>query len=135
MRVRAILFAACGPGTSTTSSEGTGGSPGASLPGVTTSALNLFDSKYQPAPATKGGQILIGDWQEANQFQYYYTTQVTEANVASAVWAALVTSTNDFKYLPDLATDVPTSVNGGVKAADRERHIAAAGDHHQHLTG
>ena len=41
---------------------------------------------------------------------------MTEANVASAVWASLVVFTHDYRYAPDLATSVPTVDNGGVKA-------------------
>ena len=59
--------------------------------------------------------VIIGDWQEATQFNPYYLTQVTEANVASATWATLVTLTHDYKYAPDLAADIPTLDNGGVK--------------------
>jgi len=40
---------------------------------------------------------------------------VTEANVASAVWSSLVVLTNDYKYAPDLAAEIPTTDNGGVK--------------------
>ncbi|MCI0345654.1 MAG: peptide ABC transporter substrate-binding protein, partial [Chloroflexi bacterium] len=61
-----------------------------------------------------GGQIIIGDWQEATQFNPYYLGQVTEANVASAVFATLIVLTDDFRYAPDLATEVPTTANGGV---------------------
>ena len=64
---------------------------------------------------TDGGQIIIGDWQEANQFNPYYLGQVTEANVASAVWSSVITLSDDYRYMPDLAVDVPTTSNGGVK--------------------
>ena len=37
-----------------------------------------------------------------------------KANVAAAAWATLVAVTHDFKYAPDLATDIPTIANGGV---------------------
>ena len=40
---------------------------------------------------------------------------MTEANVASAVWSTLVVLTHDYKYAPDLATEIPTIENGGVK--------------------
>ena len=50
--------------------------------------------------APPGGTIIIGDWQEATQFNPYYLGQVTEANVASLVWHSLLTITDDFKYVP-----------------------------------
>lgn len=111
----AIMVAACTPGTSSTPSGGGATQPPPSEPGPTTSALNLFDSKYAPTAGTKGGQILIGDWQEANQFNPFYVGQVTEANVASAAWASLIVATNDYKYLPDLALEPATTTNSGVQ--------------------
>ena len=76
--------------------------------------IDLFGTAYAPADGTDGGTIIIGDWQEANQFNPFYVGQVTEANVASAVWATLFVLTNDYKYAPDLATEIPTTDNGGV---------------------
>ncbi len=59
--------------------------------------------------------MIIGDWQEATQFNPYYYGQVTEANVAALAWHSLVTINNDFKYVPQLAADpFPTIANGGV---------------------
>ena len=34
--------------------------------------------------------------------------------MASATWATLATFTDDYKYAPDLAAQVPTLDNGGV---------------------
>jgi peptide/nickel transport system substrate-binding protein len=80
-----------------------------------TDTPDLFGTAYKPEAGKTGGQLLFGDWQEANQFNPYYVGQQTEANVASAVWASLVVFTNDNKFAPDLASDVPTTANGGVK--------------------
>src|SRR5436190_13310967 len=93
-----LVFAACSPSPASNvpSGEVPGGTTAVGSPTGTEGPPDLTNSKYAPAEGKQGGQIVFGDWQEANQFQYYYTTQVTEANVASAVWAALVTSTNDF---------------------------------------
>jgi peptide/nickel transport system substrate-binding protein len=110
----AIVFAACGPGTSTTPS-GPGATSNATTPPASSEAVNIYDSKYAPDTGTPGGQILIGDWQEANQFNPFYANQVTEANVASAVWASLLVPSNDYKYIPDLAAEGPSTDNGDVK--------------------
>jgi len=109
-----IVFAACGTGTATpTGSSGVSPTTAAATP--TPETVDLTSSKYAPDPAAvKGGQLLFGDWQEANQFNPYYLTQVTEANVASAAWASFVVTTNDYKYLPDLAKEIPTTQNNGV---------------------
>jgi ABC-type transport system substrate-binding protein len=68
----------------------------------------------RPEQGADGGQAIVGDWQEATQFNPYYLTQVTEANVASATWATLATFTDRLQYAPDLAAQVPTLDNGGV---------------------
>jgi hypothetical protein len=85
-------------------------------PSAGTGEIDLFGAEYAPEDGTDGGQLLIGDWQEANQFNPFYVGQQTEANVASAVWASLVVFTHDYKYAPDLAADIPTTENGGVQA-------------------
>jgi peptide/nickel transport system substrate-binding protein len=117
-----IVFAACG----TAASPSPAASSGASAPAGSTepsaaaspssAEIDLTNTTYKPEDGTDGGSIIIGDWQEANQFNPYYLSQVTEANVASAAWATLVVFTQDYRYAPDLATTVPTISNGGVKA-------------------
>ena len=52
--------------------------------------IDLFTTGYAPADGQDGGTAIIGDWQEATQFNPFYLTQVTEANVAAATWATLV---------------------------------------------
>ncbi|HET9345995.1 MAG TPA: ABC transporter substrate-binding protein, partial [Candidatus Limnocylindrales bacterium] len=117
-----IVVAACGTGTPSDSPTGSGqgsAAPPATQappPSVATTGEELFDTSYAPEAGTDGGSIIIGDWQEANQFNPYYASQVTEANVASATWSTLFVFTHDYKYGPDLAADIPTTFNGGVKA-------------------
>lgn len=80
---------------------------------------DLFGTTYPerlvaaPEGAT-GGIAIVADWQEANLFNPYYFNQVTEADVNTATQAGLITSTDDFKYAPDLAASIPTTDNGGV---------------------
>ena len=90
-----VVFAACGTAASPSPSAS---APAASQPATSeapTSAapseggVDLTNTAYVPAEGTDGGSIIIGDWQEANQFNPYYASQVTEANVASAVFATL----------------------------------------------
>src|SRR6476661_1682270 len=120
-----IVFAACqGAATPSPSTASTAPAPSTATGGASPSAggstapekVDLTHTAYKPDPAAKdGGTLIIGDWQEANQFNPFYLGQVTEANVASAVWSSLVVLTNDYKYAPDLASDIPTTDNGGVK--------------------
>ena len=91
-----IVFAACGtaaspspsastsaPSTAPASTEPSGGASPSSA------EIDLTTTTYKPEAGTDGGTIIIGDWQEANQFNPYYVGQVTEANVASAAWASI----------------------------------------------
>jgi peptide/nickel transport system substrate-binding protein len=117
-----VVFAACG----TAASPSPSASAAASTPAESTAPsapasqgaeeIDLTDTAYAPAEGTDGGQIIIGDWQEANQFNPYYSSQVTEANVGSAAFSTLFVYTNDYRYGPDLATSIPTTANGGVVA-------------------
>jgi peptide/nickel transport system substrate-binding protein len=84
-------------------------------PSASEAPVDLTNTAYAPEDGKDGGTIIIGDWQEANQFNPFYAGQVTEANVASAAWASLVTLTHDYKYAADLAKEIPTTANGGVK--------------------
>jgi peptide/nickel transport system substrate-binding protein len=118
-----MVVAACGTGTPSSSPGGTaaGSAPpttGSSgpPPSAATTEDGLFGTTYAPEEGVDGGTLIIGDWQEANQFNPYYLSQQTEANVASATWATLVVFTHDYKYAPDLAAEIPTVGNGGVKA-------------------
>jgi peptide/nickel transport system substrate-binding protein len=121
--VAVLVLAACQGATTATNppASGASGAPGASTApppsgGASQKAFDLFDTAYKPGDGPDGGTIIIGDWQEANEFNPYYEGQVTEANVAAATWATLVVLTNDYKYAPDLAKEIPTLDNGGVKA-------------------
>jgi peptide/nickel transport system substrate-binding protein len=121
----AILVAACGGTATTTPAPSTAPAesqpaestaPSASTP-VAQGPVDLFGTAYAPEEGTSGGTVIIGDWQEATQFNPYYLGQVTEANVASLVWHSLLTITDDFRYAPQLAAEpIPTTDNGGVKA-------------------
>ncbi|HSL32663.1 MAG TPA: ABC transporter substrate-binding protein, partial [Candidatus Limnocylindrales bacterium] len=116
-----LVVAACGTGTPSNAPTDSGGSappstgPGASPSGTAAGTIDLFGTNYAPEDGVDGGTLIVGDWQEANLFNPFYISQQTEANVVSATWATLVVFTADYKYAPDLATDVPTLDNGGVK--------------------
>src|SRR5262245_53300538 len=120
----ALLVAACGSSTTPTvaptattappASQAPGGSP-SEEPSTGSGDIDLFTTGYAPADGQDGGTAIIGDWQEATQFNPFYLTQVTEANVAAATWATLAVLTHDYKFAADLAVSIPTTTNGGVK--------------------
>ena len=118
-----VVFAACGTAASPSASAPSQApasepvsAPASAPASASAAAIDLTNTTYKPEAGQDGGSIIIGDWQEANQFNPYYLGQVTEANVASAAWSTLVVFTNDYRYAPDLAKTVPTVDNGGVKA-------------------
>ncbi|MEO7664858.1 MAG: hypothetical protein ABIV26_06995, partial [Candidatus Limnocylindrales bacterium] len=103
----AIVLAACGSSASPSpSTTATGSAPAptdAGTPGPTTAPeINLLGSQYKPDDGVDGGDLIFADWQEATQYNPFYVGQVTEANVASAVWASTILLTNDYKYGTDL---------------------------------
>jgi peptide/nickel transport system substrate-binding protein len=123
-----LVASACAPTGQTSPSPsgspggGTASQPPASggslAPSGDAGAVNLFNTDYptRVTPGTPGGQVIIADWQEANQYNPYYQGQVTEADLASTYVSGFVTTTDDFRYMPDLAADpIPTLDNGGVK--------------------
>ncbi len=123
--VVALIFAACqGAATAPPSQSANPPSVAPMGPGATASGgpspsgdtIDLTHSAYAPTDGPDGGTLIVGDWQEANQFNPYYVTQQSEANVISATFATLVVFTSDYKYKADLAKDIPTTANGGVKA-------------------
>ncbi len=114
----AIVVAACG-GAASPSPSAPASQPASQPASVAPSpseggTVDLFNVQYEPEAGTDGGTLIIGDWQEATQFNPYYVGQVTEANVGSAIFRTLVTYSHDYKYIADLATEVPTVDNGGV---------------------
>lgn len=115
----AIVATACGtsqsPSPSAASQPPSGSPPASGEPSPSAGEIDLFNTAYAPEEGTDGGTLIIGDYQEANQFNPFYVGQVTEANVQSTTFATLVVLTHDYKYAPDLATEVPTLDNGGVK--------------------
>jgi peptide/nickel transport system substrate-binding protein len=122
----ALVLGACDsavPSPSAPSGTGrAGSSPAEPGPTATSAAAGSpapdatsYLTEYAPAAGKDGGTVVIGDWQEANQFHPYFVSQPTDARVASATWATLVTMTGDGRYAPDLAASIPTTGNGAVR--------------------
>lgn len=113
----AIVFAACGGAASQAPATDAPSTGPTTAPTPTSETVTLTGSDYatRVQAGTDGGQLIMGDWQEANQFNPFYEDQVTEANVASAVWSSLTGLTDDYRYSAGDAVDVPTTANGGVQ--------------------
>ena len=121
--VSAILVAACG-GTSATQAPastapsrppGERGSPvRRGTVGIGDTGESISSGRPTAEPATaEGGTVIIGDWQEATQFNPYYFAQVTEGNVSMP--NSFLRDHDHFKYTPQIAAEpIPTTENGGV---------------------
>ncbi len=103
--------------TGTTPSQAPADSGGAPSASAAAGKVDLFNTTYptRRTAAPSGGKVIFADWQEATEFNYYYQAQATEANLSSATQGGLILGTDDFKYAPDQATEIPTLDNGGVK--------------------
>jgi peptide/nickel transport system substrate-binding protein len=71
---------------------------------------------YSPgADGTTGGTLLVGDYQDVDSLNPFYYSTVMSANVLATTFDGLVTVTNEAKYVPWMAVEVPSIANGGVK--------------------
>jgi peptide/nickel transport system substrate-binding protein len=69
------------------------------------------------APGTggaTGGTLLVGDYQDVDSLNPFYYSTVMSANVMATVYDGLVTLTNEAKYVPWMATEIPTVGNKGI---------------------
>lgn len=69
---------------------------------------------YKPGEGGTGGTLLVGDYQDVDSLHPYYYSTVMSANVLATVWDGLVTLSNEAKYVPWMATEIPTIENKGI---------------------
>jgi peptide/nickel transport system substrate-binding protein len=122
--VVALVSAACSTSTSpsvTPSSTvpGASASPtaagSAASPGTAGSIDNtVFGTNYAPQPGKSGGTIIMGEWQAAAQLNPYYTNAEADIEAIQPMMRSFATISSDGKYIPDLATEIPTTTNGGI---------------------
>jgi peptide/nickel transport system substrate-binding protein len=75
----------------------------------------LTGTTYKPTTATHtGGTVVIGESQYPDTLNIYYADAEADVEVDDGLFDSLVILTNDLKYSPDIATNVPTVDNGGV---------------------
>ena len=63
----------------------------------------------------RGGTLTVAIWQEPNTLYPYYATQTVSTLVSEIAMEGLVQITPDGAYQAELAREVPTTGNGGVK--------------------
>jgi peptide/nickel transport system substrate-binding protein len=76
---------------------------------------DLTTTTYAPTPAGRtGGTIVLAEWQFPDTFIVYYAQAVTSVEAAATMFNGLLNLTHDLKYVPDLASNIPTVGNGDV---------------------
>ncbi|MFI5262106.1 MAG: ABC transporter substrate-binding protein [Candidatus Limnocylindrales bacterium] len=122
-----FVAAACGSsatatptGTATTAPTGTPAATGpAPSPSASQSALDqkLFATNYAPktpASTAANGTLLMGEWQAEDTLNLWFSTSYSAVEAMQPAMRGFVAITSDGKYVPDLATTVPTVENGAV---------------------
>jgi len=120
--IAALIFAACSssaatpaptspPATSAPTSAAASASPAASPGGIDSV---VFGTNYSPQPGQSGGTIIMGEWQAAAQLNPYYTNAEADLEAIVPMMRSFATVSSDGKYIPDLATEIPTTTNGGI---------------------
>ena len=115
--VALVVAGACGSSTETTAlSLGSGAPITAPVPSPTLAPVQLTGSTYNVTPAaTTGGSVVLAEWELPDTVNPYFALKVTDNEVSASMFDSLLNVTPDLKYVPDLATNVPTLDNGGVK--------------------
>ena len=87
-------------------------SASAAAPGPDLTKTTYFDN-VTPAGKT-GGTVVMAEWQSVAIFNPYYSNANTDFEVITPSFDWLLTISQDLKYVPDLASNVPTVANGDV---------------------
>jgi peptide/nickel transport system substrate-binding protein len=112
----ALVFGACQGATSPSPSAST--APPASAPASSAAASEspspsgsadittlLYGANYQPEQGKTGGSVVIGEWQAANQLNYYFSNAFANSEVYAATTRSLLRVTADGHWQADLSAD------------------------------
>ena len=78
--------------------------------------IQLTGTSYKAIPAaTTGGSVVVSEYQYPDTINPYYAQAETDIEVSGSMFDGLLNVSPDLRYVPDLATNVPTTDNGGVK--------------------
>ena len=116
--VALVVVGACGSSTETPALSGGSGAPiTAPIPSPTVTPVQLTGSTYVVTPAaTTGGSVVLAEWDVPDTVNPYFALkQPTDSEVSASMFDSLLNITPDLKYVPNLAANVPTVDNGGVK--------------------
>ncbi len=68
-----------------------------------------------PGKPIEGGTVIVQEQQEPDALNKVISSMLATTDVVTPILSSLVTYDNELKYIPDLAEEVPTLENGGVK--------------------
>lgn len=119
----ALLASACGssatpaPTTAPSTAPGASSSAAASAAASTAALPDLTKTSYKPtAVGNRGGKLLVGLSGEPSTIWYnVYDTFANDVDAFGPALWGLWNNTSDLKYYGQLASNVPTTGNGGVK--------------------
>ena len=60
----------------------------------------LYGFKYEPSTGTPGGKAIIGEWQAANQLNYYFSNAFANTEVMAATMPTLLIVSADGHWMP-----------------------------------
>jgi peptide/nickel transport system substrate-binding protein len=119
-----FVAAGCGstgtatPTTSTATSTGTPAAPTATPSAVASAnGVDITDPKYASSitPAAKtGGTVVVSDWQSPDFVNPYYYDAEVDVESFGMAFDSMVVVTQNLGYIPNLASEVPTTTNGDV---------------------
>ncbi len=119
-----IVAAACGGATASAPGASIAPSASAASTGPATPAPSptpkdydqiLFGYDYKPETGTAGGNIVVSDWQAANQLNPVISTSLANSYVLAATMRGLFTVTADGHWKPDLAARMPKFSDGSIR--------------------
>ena len=85
-------------------------------PSPTPVTVDITGTTYKAQDAaTKGGNVVLAEWQFPDTVNPYFAQAETDIEVSGSMFDNLINVTPDLKYAPNLASNVPTVDNGGVK--------------------
>jgi peptide/nickel transport system substrate-binding protein len=115
--VAALIASACGQTAAPSSSEAAASAPPSEAGSPTpepSKGIDLTATKYKAEPAgTTGGTLVMAEWQSVSTMNPYYAAANADIEAAAPSLEALIDTAQDLKYVPALATEVPTQDNGG----------------------
>jgi peptide/nickel transport system substrate-binding protein len=110
-----FVAGACGTQSSPSPSSGSNAPATSATPAPSVSAgIDLAGSSYKAEPATTtGNTVVMAEWQTVTTMNPYYASANADIEAEAPSLEALVDTAQDVKYIPALASEVPTTDNGG----------------------